>query len=101
MEKSGAGGVGGAATINEIVVLCVKLPLRPVTVILYVPTVVLVATSTVKIEIAKEFDGGITLVGFKVVFTPFIFADVTSKSTSWLKPNREVTAMTEVFESPF
>lgn len=94
IEKS-----GGAAIVSEIVTVCVKVPLVPVTVRVEVPRVAVAETVIVRVEVAELPEGGVTEVGLNVVVTP-VGAPDTERLTAELKALTEVTVTVEVPEAP-
>jgi hypothetical protein len=89
MVKSAAGGGGGAGTVTEKVVECVRAPLVPVMVYVYVPAAVPAATLTVKLDVVDEPLVGVTEAGLSEhVIGP---EQVVLRVTRELNPLSEVT----------
>lgn len=79
----------GGGTTTVTVVECVRLPLIPVMVFVYVPAAALEDTATVKVEVAVEFAAGVTEVGLSEhEIGPEQFA---VRPTAALNPFSEVT----------
>ena len=79
-------------TVRETVVVCVMLPLMPVTVIVYVPVVVVEGTVKLMVEVppGAEMD-----VGLKLTLTP-VGPPVAVKATAELKPFKKVVVIVDV-----
>jgi len=94
MEKSGA-----AVTVSDIVVLCVRAPLVPVTVRVTVPVGVAAPTLIVRVDVAEPPAGGVTEVGLKVPVAP-VGKPVIERLTAELKLFRDVMVIVDVPELP-
>ena len=82
-----------AVTVSETTVVCVTPPPLPVTVIAYVPVVVVEATVKVTVELPEP--GAAMDVGLKPTVTP-VGWPVAVKATAELKPPEMAVVMVEV-----
>src|SRR5579871_781555 len=91
-------GVGAAVTVSEIVALCVRPPPAPVTVMLLVPGVAVLATDNVSVEL--PLPGAAIEAGLKLAVTPVGRPDADNE-TALLKPPLTVVLMVELPELPW